>query len=743
MRLFGDQGNDVPALTAPLGFPDGVAVGPDGTVYIADTLDCEIRSVDTNGIIHLIGGDPFACDGAGEGVNVSTATFSLPARLATNAAGDLFVVDTGIKTIRKIDHATHIITTVAGGGSTPPGFGLATDMDLGDVTDAAGDTLNHLYITAQHRVFRLDLSSGFLSVFAGTGVAGFSGDGGPANAAQFNNVYGVGVLGETVIISDGDNARLRSVAAPPPVPGDLIIQLTTSQAFLDAVHDVLGSVIIVNIDGRDLLIIPNLASVGVNVTVTDNDQLLVVDLTALQSVGGSIDISGNIALQSIDLGALTSVGGSLTVSDNPALSGIIVSGVVTIGGDLTVLGTAATLINLGSVTSVGGSVDISNNPNAGVIDVGALTGLGGDITIDNNPAAGIINVSGLQTVGGTIDLSEDGSVGTIDLGSVTSVGGSINVDDNATVGTIDFGSVLGVGGSIDLSGNANAGIINVGSVTTVGGDITIVDNGDASVNVSGLNTVAGSIDIDTTGTGVFDVGADSTGGTIDLTTTGYDGINGTTANGDTDITAITLDAIMTLHISAASFTAPVAFSLTRLDPAGLVPEQGTAADGNPATIDPVVGYQFNFATPVLNHEASLSFDVNLAGLDAASQADILNALASAPRPWSRGPTPPAARTRRSRSAPAFKRRARAGASSSRCSTRRATRRPARRRSSASATSWATSRRGQSPSSTKSSRLRRHQPPRLPSPQHPSIPQREHPQTPPRRHPVTRRRTPSR
>jgi len=625
---FGDQGNDVPALTASLGFPEGVAVGPDGTVYIADTLDCEIRSVDTSGIIHLIGGDPFACDGAGEGVNVSTATFSLPARLATNAAGDLFVVDTGIKTIRKIDHATHIITTVAGGGSTPPGFGLATDMNLGDVTDAASDTLNHLYITAQHRVFRLDLSSGFLSVFAGTGVPGFSGDGGPADAAQFNNVFGVGVRGDAVIISDGDNARLRSVAPPPPVPGDLIIQLTTSQAFLDAVNAVVGSVIIVNVDGRDLLIIPNMASVGVNVTVTDNDQLLVVDLSALASVGGSIDISGNLALQSVDLGALTSVGGSLTVSDNPALSGIIVSGVVTIGGDLTVIGTAASVINVSMLQTVAGSIDISNNANAGVIDGGALTGVGGDIRIDNNPNAGVINVSNLETVAGAIDLSDNASVGTIDLGALGSVGGDVNIADNTSVGTLDLGALLGVGGSLDISGNTDAGNVNLADLSSVGGDITIVDNGDASVNVSGLNTVAGSIDIDTTGTGVFDIGADSTGGTLDLTTTGYDRINGATADGDTNITAVTLDAITTLHISAASFTAPVAFSLTHLDPASLVPEQGTAVDGNPATIEPIVGYQFNFATPVLNHEASLSFDVNLAGLDAASQADILNALAS-------------------------------------------------------------------------------------------------------------------
>jgi hypothetical protein len=73
---------------------------------------------------------------------------------------------------------------------------------------------------------------------------------------------------------------------------------------------------------------------------------------------------------------------------------------------------------------------------------------------------------------------------------------------------------------------------------------------------------------------------------------------------------------------------PVSFSLTRIDPIALVPENGLDADAVAATIDPIAAYQFNFAVPTLDRDAALSFDITVAQLDAATQTALLDALAA-------------------------------------------------------------------------------------------------------------------
>ena len=81
----------------------------------------------------------------------------------------------------------------------------------------------------------------------------------------------------------------------------------------------------------------------IDVTLTGNDQLIIVDLGALQSVGGNITISGNLTLQSVDMGSLATVGGSLTISGNPALNAILI-----------------TMVPLVYVAAMSGAIHLSN-----------------------------------------------------------------------------------------------------------------------------------------------------------------------------------------------------------------------------------------------------------------------------------------------------------------------------------------------------------------------------------------------
>ena len=124
------------------------------------------------------------------------------------------------------------------------------------------------------------------------------------------------------------------------------------------------------------------------------------------------------------------------------------------------------------------------------------------------------------------------------------------------------------------------------------------------------------------------MGGSTVAGDLTLDATGYTDMSGTTPAGELDLTATNLEAVMHLQVQAASFATPVSFSLTRLDPIALVPESGLDANGSPATIDPIAAYQFTFAVPTLNRDAALSFDIDVAQLDAATQTALLDALAA-------------------------------------------------------------------------------------------------------------------
>ena len=676
LDYIGHDGNGGLATDARIGIPLGIAVDPTGNVYFAEAAYCAVRKVDiVTRVITRVAGSSFPgdCASDGDGGDALAARLSTPTKLATDAAGNLFVIEIGTNTVRRIDADTHIITTIAGGGSATPGFGDATTMDLGEIEGLAIDDANNLYVSNFSQVFKVDLDTGILTVFAGTGAFGFSGDGGSALEATFSNIWGLDVRGDALFIADSNNNRIRAVMAPVSPPTDLIVELTTSQALLDSLTAVPGSLLMINVDGREYLVVPNATQVGLDVTLTGNDQLLVIDLTALQSAAGNITISGNLVLQSVDLSDLTTVGGSLEITDNPALNAILISGVTSIGGDLTIIGTAATVIDLSSLTTVTGSLDISGNTAATTIDMGSLTTVSGDLSITGNTAAGTINAASLTTVSGSLDLSGNTTVAGLDIGGVTTVGGNLTISDAASATSIDASSLTTVGGSLsisdnpaasvidaasltttsgalsitgnitvgsidltaltsaaslDISGNTSATIIDASSLTSVSGDLTIVNNGSAAVDASAGIDVGGNLTIETTGTGSFPMGDGIITGDLTLDTSGYTEVSGTTPGGALDVTAANLEAVMHLQVQAASFTTPVAFSATRLDPVALPPEGGADAGGAPATIDPIAAYQFTFAVPTLNRDAALSFDIDVAGLDAATQTALLDALAA-------------------------------------------------------------------------------------------------------------------
>jgi sugar lactone lactonase YvrE len=207
------DGDGGPAAKARMSCPHSVALDAAGNLYIADSGNNRIRRVDGAGIITTIAGTGKFSSG-GDGGPATEAGLQSPKGITFDLAGSLLIADSGNNQIRKID-TNGVITTIAGAGE--PGYsgdgGPATAAKLEAPRTIAVGPSGDVYIAEPnvHRIRKVD-SKGIISTLAGTSKAGFSGDGGPAKAAQLDMPRGVGVDGEdNVYIADSLNHRIRRV----------------------------------------------------------------------------------------------------------------------------------------------------------------------------------------------------------------------------------------------------------------------------------------------------------------------------------------------------------------------------------------------------------------------------------------------------------------------------------------------------------------------------------------------------
>jgi hypothetical protein len=207
----GFSGDGGPATSARFYYPTGVAVDKSGNLYIADGNNYRIRKVTPDGIIRTVAGNGNGMYGGDDGP-ASSAQVN-PSGIAVDAAGNLFIADIGSNRIRKVT-PDGIIRTVVGTGIQGTGGdgGSALYAQLCYPESVAVDTVGNLYIAdGSHRIRKVT-PNGIINTVAGNGTRGFSGDGGPASAAQLNNPYDVAVdTAGTLFIADRDNNRVRIV----------------------------------------------------------------------------------------------------------------------------------------------------------------------------------------------------------------------------------------------------------------------------------------------------------------------------------------------------------------------------------------------------------------------------------------------------------------------------------------------------------------------------------------------------
>ncbi|MGO9095116.1 MAG: BACON domain-containing protein, partial [Bryobacteraceae bacterium] len=207
----GFAGDGGPAANASLFGPSGVAVDSVGNLYIADASNNRIRKL-SGGTIATVAGNGIQ-GFSGDGGPATSASLYTPSGVAVDSAGDLFIADSGNSRIRKVSGQT--ITTVAGNGNCcfSGDGGPATSASLSDPSAVAVDAAGNLYIadTTNYRIRKV--SGGIIATVAGNGTFGFSGDGGPATAAELNWPAGVAVdSAGDLYIADEFNNRIRKVS---------------------------------------------------------------------------------------------------------------------------------------------------------------------------------------------------------------------------------------------------------------------------------------------------------------------------------------------------------------------------------------------------------------------------------------------------------------------------------------------------------------------------------------------------
>ena len=215
MHLYGGDGG--PASSAPLNAPEGVALDAAGNLYIADTGNQRVRKVSAaTGIISTVAGNGSA-GYSGDHGQASTASLYNPTGLTLDGAGNLYIADSNNYRIRKVNTAG-VISTVAGGGvwGQLGDGGSAVGAFLYTPHDIAADAAGNLYIadSSNYRVRKVTAATGIISTIAGNGNAGYGGDGGQATAALFSTVTGLTLDGAgNLYICDSGNSRLRKLAA--------------------------------------------------------------------------------------------------------------------------------------------------------------------------------------------------------------------------------------------------------------------------------------------------------------------------------------------------------------------------------------------------------------------------------------------------------------------------------------------------------------------------------------------------
>lgn len=234
----GRLGMGGPANEAEAYAPTNVAFDKEGNYFVDDYVAGQVYKVNTSGVISVYAGSR-AGGYAGDGGPAIDARFNSPIAVAVSpTTGNIFVVDSNNNVIREIDKNTRIITTVAGNGvgagpgnwdnCSPTAAGVqATTTPICNPQSIAMDTAGNFYFPSYQmagtQIMKVTVSTGILTVVAGSGTYGYTGDGGPALSANLGFADSIAVDKRgNIYIADTTNCAIRKVTVSTGIITSLV-----------------------------------------------------------------------------------------------------------------------------------------------------------------------------------------------------------------------------------------------------------------------------------------------------------------------------------------------------------------------------------------------------------------------------------------------------------------------------------------------------------------------------------------
>jgi uncharacterized protein (TIGR03437 family) len=530
VQNFGDGG---PANQAFLHLPGGLALDSNGNLYIADTGDNTIREITTDGIINTIAGDGLPSY-SGDTFEAVTAELHSPEDVAVDSSGNVYIADTGNAYIREITVSTGIIDFIAGDGSIGySGDGAAANLaGLIEPFAIALDASGNVYFTEPEdgRVRKITVSTGIISTVVGNGNLGFSGDGGAATSAMMHLDTGLAIDSSgNLYIADSLNNRVRKVTGTTisTIAGSGVFSYSgdggpATAAQLNAPEavavDASGNIYIADTANN---VVRQISPKGVIGTIAgngtagfggDGGAATSAQLSAPQGV--AVDASGNVFVSDTANARVRKIsGGTITTVAGSGTQGYT--------GD----GAAATSAQLN--TPVGLAVDKSGNLYIADVDNSVIrkVSTGGIITTvagngsqgysgDTGPANGAtlngpegvaVDASGnlyiTDTLNGVIRaVNASGTISTIAGNGIDGYSG-----DGGPATSAEFGSPVGI--VVDSAGNlyiADSGarirkVFTSGFITTIAGSGVRGYSGDGGLATAATLNGAAGLAVDSTG----------------------------------------------------------------------------------------------------------------------------------------------------------------------------------------------------------------------------------------------------
>ena len=354
----GDGGQATAAQFASI---DGIAADAQGNVFIADGRNNRVRKVNSSGVISTIAGSS-SSGFSGDGGLATGAKLNYPSTIALGPDGSLYIADYYNNRIRKVSSAG-LMSTFAGtgvDGYTGDG-GQASRAAMGSPDALAFDSAGNLFFTQQlDSVIRMITPAGVISTIAGTGNDGFSGDGGPATAAGLNYPTTMSANNATgeIYVADNGNHRIRKLTLNTPSK----LEMLSGDGQTGIAGNPLPNLLTVKLTGRASVAVPG---VVVIFTVTSGSATFAGTTPASNTIASATDSAG-LAAAGLNLGNGT--------------------------GTITVIATVGTMPAVKfTITSSGAS-----NPDTPVVPAGGIAGAGGSV-----PAMKSIAPNGLITIYGS------------------------------------------------------------------------------------------------------------------------------------------------------------------------------------------------------------------------------------------------------------------------------------------------------------------------------------------------------